>query len=857
MATISEKIVSSSSSKKDNVPQWKKDLIARLKTQKERTEEIHDEERLWGTHHPPHPRTDLVCPMSPENGFHKELDSPNSSDSEDLHYGPGIVNRLRNKYLSLALRESNNRPTILRKATSLENLLDDEDRISEQGKTDGVLFIRRNGVNENGNRYRSSNRQQQMKRARSVEVISRASHDNELSMTASVTEKINNRQSLHEDLLMSVNDEKEIPKEISRPYKKPLSIENGSEDNEKPTRAVNRPKKIPPLLREREKPPVDVVKHAKMIFEKRPETRTKKPQTTGDVAAKVDSFNDIIVKTKVGLKPTKPVIKTSKPVLVDKKISNTHIKPVAKPVIINEELVKPNCLELVTSPKQEKKPFQSLPSPIPDVSRVEMHQDGEIRKNHKNSLLCDTPDLILTSSPIPKLISPIYSKRTTENFLNEERNRSISAPLEVDNKYPNTPHSPSKPKPNTLSFNRENEESLGIKMISPISQNNITKNSASSVFNFTQAQVDQRHLPGKKSPQRIQSPIFAASGQRSPIQERKSPISEFRSSPDLRHSPIESPTNGFGSKVKLEVSAFEMVRNLRNHAKSVEVIKVAEVSVDSVRVESHKPVDKSAESTADTKKFPQESEKPFEKVVLKPVQSKKNTSDNFTSVVDSPVEKPVKVPLPIKGKSRKEENTVAVFNFTTRKDVPDYIANDTSRVPSKPTIPKPDEPGIKILPETFIANFQEVWEEDELIRTLEARPPSPCDVTFINDNILIDGKSSLIQQTSRRIKLKISFIDDAEIYEYPSENSLLLDDQHPSPSSATAPPVGHTIPNLTGSSLASYTPKTTEEFQLGISKSFHEPIAAPKKEEPVSDDMLEEVDKPVLFSSGSTSDILF
>lgn len=69
---------------------------------------------------------------------------------------------------------------------------------------------------------------------------------------------------------------------------------------------------------------------------------------------------------------------------------------------------------------------------------------------------------------------------------------------------------------------------------------------------------------------------------------------------------------------------------------------------------------------------------------------------------------------------------------------------------------QPDEPGIKLLPEALLANFkeiQDVWEEDELIRSLEARPPSPCDVTFINDNVLIDGKSSLIQQTSKRLRV--------------------------------------------------------------------------------------------------------
>lgn len=54
-----------------------------------------------------------------------------SDSSEELRYGPGIVSRLKNRYLNLTLRETNNRagrPSILplRKATSLENLLDDD-----------------------------------------------------------------------------------------------------------------------------------------------------------------------------------------------------------------------------------------------------------------------------------------------------------------------------------------------------------------------------------------------------------------------------------------------------------------------------------------------------------------------------------------------------------------------------------------------------------------------------------------------------------------------------------------------------------------------------------------------------------
>lgn len=87
----------------------------------------------------------------------------------------------------------------------------------------------------------------------------------------------------------------------------------------------------------------------------------------GDVASKVDSFNDIIVKNNVASTATKPTIKTSKPVITDKSRNNHHHVRPAKPVILSEEIMKPKTLEL-SSPKQEKKDFNNLPSPIPDVS---------------------------------------------------------------------------------------------------------------------------------------------------------------------------------------------------------------------------------------------------------------------------------------------------------------------------------------------------------------------------------------------------------------------------------------------------------------------------------------------------------
>lgn len=301
-------------------------------------------------------------------------------------------------------------------------------------------------------------------------------------------------------------------------------------------------------------------------------------------------------------------------------------------------------------------------------------------------------------------------------------------------------------------------------MISPISQSNITKSSATSVYNFLNAQVDQRHLPSR--------------------------LPKQNGSPSSQHS--KSEQNGFGaSKIKMGLSAFEMEKNLKNSAKSgmengaqlvensvehrsesPENISILEPSrsrssdnsrvqedvVEVDKIDNHKskhnlgktvgktssifenlsknhktapswfepsyklnktpnisssaaieePHIEESEQITDNPKQEVESldvvgpanlknsvdeEVSKTKVDLvtasesvKSVQSASNKASAVTSEVSD--NKPVKIVLPKKPKPRKEEATSAVFNFTARKDVPDYISNDTSRSPSRPVIPK-------------------------------------------------------------------------------------------------------------------------------------------------------------------------
>ncbi|XP_018575610.1 uncharacterized protein LOC108914288 [Anoplophora glabripennis] len=788
------------------------------------------QERVWvdGKHDP---FAEAMNDNYGNNGYHKDSDE-DSDSSEDLHYGPGIVNKLKNKYLSLALRESNVRPSILhmRKATSLENLLDDN---VPNGTGRGRQFRSRLNGNDTDknvpNRYRNAARGE-MKRARSVEAISRFDHHVPL-----ITEVRPNRQSLHEEMLIAAEKEgnDHLHRKMMLDNQLEANIENKFNSNNVGTR-VNRPKRIQPIMNEKEKPPADVVKQAKMIFERRPEQRTKAPPQTGDVAAKVDSFNNIIVKNKVEAKTVskKPPIKHAKPVLNDKTKSNT--RPMAKPVVVSEEVLKspnqlnspPRSLELNKVPKKDFKDELPLPSPIPDVSRIDFHNKGENERGKNGSSLSETPDLILTSSPLPAVTSPTYNKKNlTENFLREEilssspllprspllspTNRPTSPLLSPSRLRPVSPllsprksPSPTNLKPTVLNYDADDSDGPS-KKLSPTPH-------GTAVFNFTHQTVNQSHLPVNKN-----------------VSNTKTPATQ----------PLKIEING------------------HNEAKTT-------TSSSTRLLQAQPPRSPPKFSPPPPPKIEEAVEKPamsltvteIEKNLINTVKTLQQPNKGSVLCVSASVEVVNRsIVATKKGRPREPASNTAVFNFTNRKDVPDYISNDRSRSPGRPELPKPGEGGIILIPGATIGDsFTD--EDEEILRSLEG-PPSPCDVIFVNDNILIDGKSSLSQKT-KRTKLRISFIEAGpEIYEYPSETSLLVDDSPHSPAQAQ---VGHTVPILGGSSLANYTPKGREDFLPGVTRSVQPSIPAKPDITEVdagSELIIEEIDKP--FSSGTNADILF
>lgn len=211
-------------------------------------------------------------------------DNESTDSQEELQYGPGIVNKLKSRYLSLTLREPKikSRPSILRRATSLENILDDS--IIEDTAEDPKIEKPKPAIIQNGrgrNRYSGKLNPESIKRARSVETLLRC---------------------------------EEVPQRL------------------------NRPKRIQPLMNETERPPADVVKSKLKIFESTANRKAKKP--VGEVRVKIDQFKTIINQKPV-LKP-KPIVEPRVLKIVDPPVKCSVETP--KP---DEELItRPNISKI-------------------------------------------------------------------------------------------------------------------------------------------------------------------------------------------------------------------------------------------------------------------------------------------------------------------------------------------------------------------------------------------------------------------------------------------------------------------------------------------------------------------------------
>lgn len=287
----------------------------------------------------------------------------NDDTSEELKYGPGIVSRLRCRYLSLALRQTNTkqRPSLnnMRRATSLNNLLDNDD---EECPTngDGVGSDHRNLSHDETklgwNNYNNVKHENNGYNDQHINENNRVQTPEEyvesfMKKNVEVRNEQRSRQ-IHRgnDSLKRARSVEALVRYDSKAWERDVKKEsqaliieevaNGNLKDLEPitieTKIINarergdpRPKKIAPLLEEKERPPPDVVKEKLRIFESTA-NRKSRPNSNGrsEVAVKVATYINNISNEKPPITfPKPPQSPIKKPIAKPRQNSSPIIVP--------------------------------------------------------------------------------------------------------------------------------------------------------------------------------------------------------------------------------------------------------------------------------------------------------------------------------------------------------------------------------------------------------------------------------------------------------------------------------------------------------------------------------------------------
>ncbi|XP_031778652.1 uncharacterized protein LOC100680042 isoform X2 [Nasonia vitripennis] len=887
-------------------------------------------------------KLDIVAPSRT-----KQQEDCESDSSEELQYGPGIVHKLRSKYLNMTLREMNkNRASVqcFRRAASLEDLLDHKDEAAEKTRR----YAKKNvtGAAAKVERYRNAARgNESMKRARSVETLMRYNSAPEEAVTQ------NHSSRLAPNIFKQENDH------IILVDRTTVKIENRlDKDRLKP---INKPKRVKPVLADTERPPPDLVKNNMRIFES---SSVKKLKPKGEVAVKVATFktiNDtfkaqnqkkIIPKPPLQPKPfvngnskmsTSPrkIIIQRKPTaeLIEQQNSQDSYHNdgvITEPIVqsVSSVVSKFQQIEKSYSPSSSPEPsynkfkFSPVPSPEPSAVRAKVSSldiksptttpipSPRTSPPKIQSPLSPKPDIpkspssfmqkpIVNSTPIsnntndqPKLPVPELPKldfekekdepsveQVQETTVEMNNQNAEEAANEVSKLSDSTPSSPG----STVlveSFDESVESVVDSpRTVSKSALDNISKAGMTVQFSFNDHPAIKNYLPRSAStpqPAEENSPESEVASSKLVEEKCKSPCSlELESVAlvsEIISTAAESPTK---PQERLQEEIMDEIIYKEENVNIVENKPIGAISslslIKSTTTTSFSQGNES--KTIRTQKSETSNSPPQKQIgIIRPLVSTKtqlpqqNLSNreiekNLINRVKS-IEQPTKVVVSLKSaeeiqpvkknnssgglwdsKPWNQQNNTMVFNFSNRKDVPDYIENDGLIIKRKRDKPRSsDNSGV------IVSNIDSVQLTDDSDTEYSVGPPSPCDVAFYNDNVLINGRSNL-SRTPRNHKHRIQFDDTAtRTFEYPSEASMLLEAEATSSldgetsasgdaaagaaAARSAGPSG-TLPSLLGGSgLASYTPSkvdlASEGFELGVTRATMSTLASPQSATP-------------------------
>ncbi|XP_077284105.1 protein phosphatase 1-binding protein bifocal isoform X2 [Arctopsyche grandis] len=819
-----------------------------------------------------------------------EHQNQNNDHQEDLTYGPGIVKKLKSRYISLTLRDSppKPRPSLhpLRRAASLEHGLDDEPPTPTRKFTPKTPA-------ERPARYRPTTRTPEYaKRARSVDTLVRC-------------------------------DSRSDDEHLLSPLTPPPPPTPPPQPAPSPERTL-RPKRPSPLLKETERPPPDLVKTTLKIFEANPVRRTKSPAYTGQVADKVKSYT---------------VQQCNKPKIAGKKPTIPPRSPLTSPdgmrIPVSTQTTPSLLARPPPSPKKlllsERDSRDRSPSPVYGNKHPIVLTSPVKPELNKNAFNFTSPDLSPTNSHHkPHLLSEkqlFFDTNKNGDLLSPSECLDKSFDLRTSTPDPEIPSAPSATEISLISprtpvnptgFDGQSSETSSedgsydvvqlngnddpptTKVISQSTMDNIAKAGTTTQYSFggvnglaTNGEVKKSYLPTAKawptSPNRnnqssSDDEIFA---ELPPYVSAKNPCLKDQDSLETKASmltpltPLLIPNYTMPSEIvplkRVEITktalspprikhavevdpesspalilheasynnspltSREIEKNLINKSKSLEQ-PVKKVVVSVIDSESKVPKTNST-SPESPKKSPVADDKSTENsvkvsvnvkstVVPSPIPEAASASgvmtngittsspSNAVGVVKTSPKKPH-----WQQQQQQQQNTM-VFNFSNRKEVPDYIENDGIILRSSTRDrPKASESiSLSGLDGESCTDGQDD-DADGDWAIWAAGPPSPCNVNFENDNIVINGRSNIHKPNSRSKQLKIQFDDSlTQTFEYPSEASLIED--------YTTPTVS---PLAIGGSLSTYTPSKVllqaETYQLGVTRSGNGPTTNGQKVE--------------------------
>ncbi|PSN48656.1 hypothetical protein C0J52_21633 [Blattella germanica] len=276
-----------------------------------------------------------------------------SDSSEELQYGPGIVNKLKCRYMSMTLRENQNkgiRPSLsnMRRAASLENMLDNDTDTGKPQITNQHRFTKRTDATNNSKpeqtsqhqqRYRpTSRRNDSMKRARSVETLLRYDPKSHTATGHSIPSELPVCERIVNTEIRDYNKNTKLLKPLAN--EEIVIVENKMKiDSTRKTASEEKvpmfPQKKRNIPEETELPPPDVVKQTLKIFEGTPSKKTTRITRAPGVSSKAAAFkNSGVALGKVnssGIEVKSPAtgkpILSPKPVLSSDKTSQNTLSP--------------------------------------------------------------------------------------------------------------------------------------------------------------------------------------------------------------------------------------------------------------------------------------------------------------------------------------------------------------------------------------------------------------------------------------------------------------------------------------------------------------------------------------------------